>query len=558
MRSRGRHDGHSVTEHPSIRTRECYRLDDLEIDVGKLTVHRAGEPVHLPPLSFDLLLALLRAAPDAVSSDALVETVWHGAAIAEETLTQRVALVRKALGDDARAPRYVLSIRGRGYRLLPPVQRLGNPSEEAPAPVRWPYTRWATLILAVVGLGSGAWFWFGTPLRTTGQATTSAEATTQRPTGTELVERAQVYLGRHRAEDNQLAIALLDQALTIDPDHPEALAALSFALAQGVTKFHQPATDARRAEDLARRALGQAPDLAAGHHALGLALDTRGRIRDAIAAYARAHALEPHRTGALASMAYLFDVQGRLAEALQANVEVLEGPATPPYLEIQIGATLHRLGYDGAADVWFERALELRPDNVFAALAFARARLSRGRLDEARRIAETAWTNGIERADLPTLVGLVDLLQGDHEQAEARFQQALAISPSFEDAKLRHTIIAYERGEVAEDELIDWADGRQAASQAGDEWPWLTETLLRTATGQPAAALEALDRAIARGYRDADWLLLDPMLAPLRETPGFVARVERIRQEVAKEREAVLAASWLPHSLLTGSSAGST
>jgi hypothetical protein len=44
--------------------------------------------------------------------------------------------------------------------------------------------------------------------------------------------------------------------------------------------------------------------------------------------------------------------------------------------------------------------------------------------------------------------------------------------------------------------------------------------------------------------------MLDPMLSDLRADPGFVERIERIALALDKQRQEVLAASWLPHGLL--------
>jgi len=98
-----------------------FTLADLTVDLGRHAVTRQGAEVPLPRLSFELLVALARAAPDVVSSDALLERVWKGLVVGPETITQRVKLLRDAIGDDPRAPRYIQSVRGRGYRLLPEV-----------------------------------------------------------------------------------------------------------------------------------------------------------------------------------------------------------------------------------------------------------------------------------------------------------------------------------------------------------------------------------------------------------------------------------------------------
>jgi TolB-like protein/DNA-binding winged helix-turn-helix (wHTH) protein/Flp pilus assembly protein TadD len=101
-----------------------FRIADLEVDIGKAEVTRGSEKIALPKLSFDLLCALINAAPAIVTNDKLLAQVWPGLMVSPESVAQRVKLLRSAIGDDSQQPRYILGVRGRGYRLIPAVERL--------------------------------------------------------------------------------------------------------------------------------------------------------------------------------------------------------------------------------------------------------------------------------------------------------------------------------------------------------------------------------------------------------------------------------------------------
>ena len=126
---------------------ERWQMGDLTIDVGGQTVLRGGEVIGLPQLSFKFLLALVHAAPNLVTIDDLMEQVWTGIFINNETVKQRAKLLRDALGDDPRNPRYFVVRRGVGYQLLPQPQRLeGMPQQTRHRPVGeppLPPPRWA-------------------------------------------------------------------------------------------------------------------------------------------------------------------------------------------------------------------------------------------------------------------------------------------------------------------------------------------------------------------------------------------------------------------------------
>jgi DNA-binding winged helix-turn-helix (wHTH) protein len=113
----------------ATRELELYEISDLVIDLARQRVTRAAAEIALPKLSFDLLLVLMRAAPAVLSNNDLMARVWPGLVVSPETVSQRVKLLRDALGDDPRAPRYIAGLRGRGYRLIPEVRSV----QEAPA-----------------------------------------------------------------------------------------------------------------------------------------------------------------------------------------------------------------------------------------------------------------------------------------------------------------------------------------------------------------------------------------------------------------------------------------
>jgi DNA-binding winged helix-turn-helix (wHTH) protein len=98
----------------------CFRVDDLIVDLGRQRVMRAGVDLKLPRLSFDLFVALVRAAPNVVTVSRLTDIVWPDTVVNPETVSQRIKLLRSALGDDAKSARYVGGVRNRGYRIAPP------------------------------------------------------------------------------------------------------------------------------------------------------------------------------------------------------------------------------------------------------------------------------------------------------------------------------------------------------------------------------------------------------------------------------------------------------
>ena len=108
---------------------ERYRVGDFLLDVPAGTLSRAGQAIPLPPLTFNLLLALVRQAPRFVRREDLLNAVWPNEFVSDETLSQRVSLLRKALGDGSAQPRYIASVRRWGYKVVATVDRVPDAEE---------------------------------------------------------------------------------------------------------------------------------------------------------------------------------------------------------------------------------------------------------------------------------------------------------------------------------------------------------------------------------------------------------------------------------------------
>ncbi|HEX6127094.1 MAG TPA: winged helix-turn-helix domain-containing protein [Pyrinomonadaceae bacterium] len=106
----------AINENTSV-----YRFDDFVVDARTRVLLRDGQPVPLTPRVFDTLLALVVRPGETITKDELMNSIWADSFVEEANLTQNVAVLRKALGEDSRRPRYIVTIPGKGYRFTPEV-----------------------------------------------------------------------------------------------------------------------------------------------------------------------------------------------------------------------------------------------------------------------------------------------------------------------------------------------------------------------------------------------------------------------------------------------------
>ncbi len=97
---------------------DILRFGDLEIDPGRITVRKAGEMLDLTPTEFRLLHHMALHADRPVSRSSLIETIWgYDSDIGgERTVDVHIRHLRTKIEDDAANPRYVLTVRGVGYK----------------------------------------------------------------------------------------------------------------------------------------------------------------------------------------------------------------------------------------------------------------------------------------------------------------------------------------------------------------------------------------------------------------------------------------------------------
>jgi TolB-like protein/DNA-binding winged helix-turn-helix (wHTH) protein len=113
----------------------------LRLDLRDHRLWLDGEAVRLGGKALALVERLMRTPQRLVTKDELFDVVWGGLAVSDSVLTTAVKEARQALGDDARRPRFIETVHGRGYRLLsppaggedpPPVEATAEPAASIP------------------------------------------------------------------------------------------------------------------------------------------------------------------------------------------------------------------------------------------------------------------------------------------------------------------------------------------------------------------------------------------------------------------------------------------
>ena len=147
------------------RRLELYRFGGMTLDLARGSLRNGSGDVRLRPKSFDLLIYFVTNAGRLLSKDELLEAVWPGVFVTEDSLVQRVKEIRRALGDGEQV--LIKTIPGRGYIFDLPVtvQPAGvAPTGSAPMPgllgrigtFDWRIAAAAAVVL-LLSVGLGGW-----------------------------------------------------------------------------------------------------------------------------------------------------------------------------------------------------------------------------------------------------------------------------------------------------------------------------------------------------------------------------------------------------------------
>lgn len=108
-------------------------IGEMEIDIVHRVVRAGDSAMHLSATEQNLLFLLASQAGRIVTREEILDTIWGPDLVAESNLVDRhVRTLRIKLQDTYRAPRFIATVPGRGYRFIPTFSRRVAPGDGTP------------------------------------------------------------------------------------------------------------------------------------------------------------------------------------------------------------------------------------------------------------------------------------------------------------------------------------------------------------------------------------------------------------------------------------------
>lgn len=145
------------------------RIGDWRLDAQTGQLARGEHVERLEARTLRLLQYLANRPGETVSVDELLDHVWSGVVVTQDSVYQAVTALRRLLGDDAKNPRYIATVPRLGYRLVAPVSAwTDEPAAAQIAAAAVPARTWkssaivgTSLSAVLIVLLAGALWWRG-------------------------------------------------------------------------------------------------------------------------------------------------------------------------------------------------------------------------------------------------------------------------------------------------------------------------------------------------------------------------------------------------------------
>jgi DNA-binding winged helix-turn-helix (wHTH) protein/Tfp pilus assembly protein PilF len=456
---------------------------------------RGQEQVRVEPRVMDVLVHLAERAGEVVSKEELVERVWEGRFVTDDVLTVTIYALRKALGDDARRPRYLETVSRRGYRWIAPVK--SESTATATIPPEAPPSRavaWRTLFgtAALVVFAVGAFWMLTTPRR--GRHVPTAEAQ-------EAYVKGRYFLDQRSIKGLQQALEQFERAVALDPQSPAFHAGLADAYsAMSDFGVASPAEMRPRAMKAALRALNLDPQSAEGHEALGRAQ-------------------------------FLFDWDFARAQRSLARAVALDAEYMPAY---QATAWLQSArGQDVEAIAAARRALQLDPVNTARYTELAWVLTLGGHYDEARQEIERALQLNPRSFETWLMKGWTYELNEQPDAAFAAYREGLRVGGVGEEALRR--IEGVYRAEGLAGYYRGWLDQKPRSGSTPMSNTFRAMVYVRA--GELDRAIESLQQAYQKRESALAWVNVEPRFQRLRSDARFQQIAARVGASLPLARD---------------------
>ncbi|MFN0158106.1 MAG: tetratricopeptide repeat protein [Bacteroidota bacterium] len=336
--------------------------------------------------------------------------------------------------------------------------------------------------------------------------------------------RGRDHGAKETAEDNGIAIGLLEKAIALDPQYALAYAELGLAYRQRYIAHGYPSLWADSAVVLGRKATELDPASANGYHTMGRGYEALGKYSLALQSYNKAIELSPNHAGAISGLGWVAFNKGNLDEALAWMRKSVELAPDAAAKYTNVGLVYNLLGEDSLALHWFNTSLELQPLlTTYNHLTYFH--LFTKDIAGARKYVQIAHKKFPDDIWTLSTYGDVELMAGNFSRAREHYEKCVQLSSYADGPGNQLAFTLPKLGETKKATVIldsNLVTFKRLSNENPEDYynPFVVATIFAM-QNNPEDALSWLRIAVERGYVEYRWLNVEPMMDSLRDQPDF-------------------------------------
>lgn len=136
-----------------------YEFGPFSLDVEERQIRRGSEQIRLEPKAFDVLRFLVEHAGQLVTKQELINSIWSGLIVGDNSLTRCIHQIRWKIEDSSEKPAFLETVRGSGYRFIAPVRILSKPAPIATQ--SWQRKAWSAFAILLPVSFASVWLLYG-------------------------------------------------------------------------------------------------------------------------------------------------------------------------------------------------------------------------------------------------------------------------------------------------------------------------------------------------------------------------------------------------------------
>ena len=454
----------NIASLPEAEHRRHY-FGEFILDVDRGSLLREGEDISLRPKCFEVLSYLVEHPGVLIAKDELITAVWGHVIVTEDSLTQCLIQIRRALGDSSKT--IVRTVPRRGYLFDIPVDTQ-DPSVESGVsaarpvltqnrrPSRWSVGAFIVLSLAIVATWWGDWSHIneqsGAGLQEAGllDEPGSLNSNEHIPAAYEEYLKGKFFYDRRGLGDNQRAIDHYQKALDIDPALADAWVGMAGAIGLQTMEQEIPWEEGwEKVKSLVDKALALDSTNPEAHIRLASYYHFTGKQIQFQRHYERALQLGQDNALVQSMAAGFAKRDGKLEDAIELQKSAVALDPLGFVNNVNLGGYLYFAGhYEDAREVWIHAAA-LSPEhsdqiNWLIGLSWI--------MQEQYARAEPILQLISPGAEKDQGMAIIHLSRGDHDEFNAAVQR-LSARTDFDSAFYLAEIFSFQ-GEL--DKSFAW------------------------------------------------------------------------------------------------------